>query len=299
MPSVVARIAKEELLPRGQMPKWLPSNMHYEVQMGSVAYGVSNDNSDMDIYGFAIPPKEMIFPGIAGHIDGFGPKPQGFEQFDPHHIDDPAKKRQYDLAIYNIVKYFQLCAECNPNMIDSLFVPRRCVLFSTPIGEMVRDQRRTFLHKGAWHKFKGYAYSQLHKIGKANKSNPRRQADIEKHGYDTKFAYHTVRLLGEVEQIMVEHDLDVQRNREQLKAIRRGEWTLQYLQEWFEAKEKHLEGVYAESSLRHSPDWEALRKLLLEALEAHYGSLSAVVQRDTSAQAILGDLRAVLERYDG
>lgn len=298
MPSIVARIAKEELLPVGQIPKWLPHNMHYEVMMGSVAYGVSNDNSDMDIYGFAIPPKELVFPTVAGYIPGFGHPSPGFEQFDPHHIKDVAKSRQYDLAIYNIVKYFSLCAECNPNMIDSLFVPRRCVLFSTPIGEMVRDRRKDFLHKGAWHKFKGYAYAQLHKIGKANKSNPKRKESVEKFGYDTKFAYHVVRLLGEVEQIMIEHNLDIQRNREQLKAIRRGEWSLEYLHQWFEDKERHLEEVYASSDLRHSPDLDSLRQLLLDCLETHYGSLSNVVTRDVSVTGLINDLKTIIDRYE-
>jgi len=295
MPSIVARIAKEQLVQN--MPKWLPSNTHYEVQMGSVAYGVSNELSDVDIYGFVIPPKEIIFPHLAGEIEGFGtPKPR-FNQYDPHHIEDPEKNCQYDLAMYNIVKYFDLCMSCNPNMIDSLFVPRRCVLFSTPIGEMVRDRRKIFLHKGAWHKFKGYAYSQLHKIGKANKSNPRRQEDVEKYGFDTKFAYHVVRLINEVEQIMVEHDLDIQRNREQLKAIRRGEWTLEYLKEWFEAKEKALESVYAKSDLRHGPDEDALRSLLLECLEQHYGSLHEAVKRDVKIDQLLSELQQLTNRY--
>ena len=55
----------------------------------------------------------------------------------------------------------------------------------------------------------------------AIKSN--REKDIVKHGYSTKFAYHIVRLLNEVEQILTEHDLDLERNREQLKSIRRGD----------------------------------------------------------------------------
>lgn len=295
MPSVVERIAKEQLVEG--MPKWLPANVHYEVMMGSIAYGVSDDNSDMDIYGFAIAPKEMTFPHLAGEIDGFGTHVPRFHQYDPHHIDDPANNRQYDLAIYNIVKYFDLCMSCNPNMIDSLFVPRRCVLFSTPIGEMVRDRRKQFLHKGAWHKFKGYAYSQLHKIGKANKSNLKRQETVEKYGYDTKFAYHVVRLLGEVEQIMVEHDLDITRNREQLKSIRRGEWTLEYLHEWFEAKEKALEEVYAKSDLRYGPDEDSLRQLLLDALEQHYGSLDTAVKRDVQVDQLVDELRRLVDRY--
>jgi len=45
-------------------PKWLPANVHYLTIMGSVAYGVSADASDMDVYGFCIPPKEVVFPPI-------------------------------------------------------------------------------------------------------------------------------------------------------------------------------------------------------------------------------------------
>jgi len=278
-------------------PSWLVENTHYLCQMGSVAYGVSNDSSDVDLYGFVVPTKELIFPHLAGEIDGFGTQLNRFYQYDPHHIKDPAKGKEYDLAIYSIVKYFDLVMGCNPNMIDSLFVPRRCVLFSSPIGEMVRDRRKMFLHKGAWHKFKGYAYSQLHKIGQANKSNPKRAADVEAHGYDTKFAYHVVRLLNEVEQIMVEHDLDITRDREQLKAIRRGEWSLEYLHEWFEAKEKALEGVYASSTLRYGPDEKAIKQLLLDCLEHHYGSLSGAVSRDNSHDQLLSDIMSVVRKY--
>ena len=54
---------------------------------------------------------------------------------------------------------------------------------------------------------------------------------VAAHGYDTKFAYHVVRLIGEVEQILVEQDVDLQRDRELLKAIRRGEWTEERLRQ--------------------------------------------------------------------
>lgn len=55
--------------------------------------------------------------------------------------------------------------ENNPNMCDSLFVPQRCVLFASKIGQMVRDNRKLFLHKGSYHKFRGYAYASLNKLG--------------------------------------------------------------------------------------------------------------------------------------
>ena len=43
-------------------PPFLKNSVCYEVVMGSVAYGVSNDSSDMDIYAFCIPPKDILFP---------------------------------------------------------------------------------------------------------------------------------------------------------------------------------------------------------------------------------------------
>jgi predicted nucleotidyltransferase len=294
MPSVLVKLAKKELI---KPPKWMPPNMAYEVQMGSVAYGVSDDTSDIDIYGFCIPMKEDIFPHLRGEIMGFGRQQQRFNQYDPHHIKDPDSGKEYDFAIYSIVKYFALVMENNPNMIDSLFVPRRCVLFSNEIGEMVRDRRKMFLHKGAFHKYKGYSYSQLHKIGKVNRSNPKRAADIDRIGYDSKMAYHVVRLILECEQIMIEHDLDITRNREQLKAIRRGEWSLEYLHEWFEAKEKALEGVYAESTLRHGPDEDAIRTLLMDCLEHHFGSLDKVVKRDVKIDGLIAELQKAINRY--
>ena len=57
-------------------PRWLPGSVQYETIMGSVAYGVSSDTSDMDVYGWAIPPKDDVFPHLRGEIPGFGtPRP--------------------------------------------------------------------------------------------------------------------------------------------------------------------------------------------------------------------------------
>ncbi len=149
-------------------PPWLPSTTHYLCQMGSVAYGCAADDSDSDIYGWAIPPKEMVFPHLAGEIVGFGRQIKRFNQWQEHHIIDEDAGKEYDFSIYNIVKYFQLLMENNPNMADSLFVPERCVLHCSAVGNIVRENRKLFLHKGCWHKFRGYAYSQLHKMAVKN-----------------------------------------------------------------------------------------------------------------------------------
>lgn len=284
-------------------PGFVPGSVQYEVIMGSEAYGVSSGNSDRDVYGFCVPPKTTVFPHLAGEIQGFGRQKtkNRFDQFQQHHVDDPeglgGKGVEYDFAIYNIVKYFSLCMENNPNMIDSLFVPQRCILYIAKVGHMVRDERRLFLHKGAWHKFKGYAYSQVKKMkGKNPEPGSRRYEDIMAHGYDTKFAYHVVRLLNEVEEILTEHNLTLDRNREQLKSIRRGEWSLQQIEDYFSRKEAELETAYTSSTLPHGPDEEAIKKLLLQCLEEYYGSLENAVEVPDAERQALRDIDAIVER---
>ena len=275
MASVIQKLDEKGLLKTP--PSFLRTGVQLEVIMGSTAYGVSNDTSDMDVYGFCIPSRDYVFPHLRGEIEGFGKQGQRFGQFQQHHIKDHPK--EYDLCIYSIVKFFQLCMENNPNMVDALFVPRRCVLYSTSIGEMVRDNRRLFLSKACWPKFRGYAYSQLHKM-KTKKPEGKRIATIEKYGYDVKFAYHVVRLLDEVEQILTTGDLDITRDRERLKAIRSGDWDMSRVEDHFAEKEKSLEAAHTNSELPYSADEAAIKDLLLNCLEHHYGSLDAVIQRD-------------------
>lgn len=271
----------------------------YETLMGSIAYGVSSDQSDHDIYGFCIPPKEEVFPHLNGEIPGFGEPKKRFEQFQQSHIDDPSaqggKGIEYDLTIYSIVKYMSLCMECNPNMIDSLFTPQECVLHITQVGTMVREARHLFLHKGAWPKFKGYAYAQLHKMRSKTPIGKRIELRDE-FGYDVKFAYHTVRLLGECEQILMDGTIDLRRDREHLKAIRRGELSENDIFQWASEKEKFLEGLYHSSKLPNHPDVATIRQLLLDCLEHHYGSLGACVVQVDPAVVALRDIRDILNR---
>lgn len=161
MSSTVDRLTSQKLI---QPPKFLSKNVHYEALCGSVSYGVSSDTSDIDLVGWCIPEKSILFPHIAGYIPGLDKDYPKFDQFQQHGIKDTGREKIYDVTIYNIVRYFALVSECNPNMIDSLYVPVNCVLYISPIGQMVRDQRQIFLHKGCYHKFLGYAYSMLHKM---------------------------------------------------------------------------------------------------------------------------------------
>ena len=325
---LLTELIKKKLIKK-EIPSFIEHNTHYLCMMGSVAYGCSEDYSDMDIYGWCIPPKGYVFPHLSGYIKGFGKQPPNFECWQEHHIFDKDKKREYDISIFGIVRYFQLVTENNPNMLDSLFVPRNCVLHSTQASELLRENRRLFLHKGACGKYKGYSFSQFKKCKTREKepelehllhlekyyglphsnnleenvkvmefksipfksveeyrfvynnvlSNKKRAIVTKLHGYDTKFMYHTVRLLSEVEEILTDHDLTLDRydRREMMKAIRRGEWSLDDVNNWVKTKEIELEKLYQSSTLRHKPDEEKIKQLLLNILESHFGNLENAI----------------------
>lgn len=277
-------------------PDWLPLNTVYLTMMGSVAYGVSGDDSDRDIYGVVIPTKEVLFPHLSGEIFGFGKQIQRFEQYQQHGIVDTDDGNEYDLTIYNIVKFFNLAMQNNPNIIDSLFTPQFCVLHCTKVGHMIRENRKLFLHRGAWHKFRGYSYSQLHKMTSKNPEG-KRKAIRERFGFDVKFAYHVVRLLDEIEQILTLGDIDLQRNKEQLKAIRRGDVSEKEIRRWASEKEIQLEKAYAESKLPYGPPEDKIKALLLQCLEEHYGSLDKCVVQPDKALVAINNIRAIVNNF--
>ncbi len=277
-------------------PTWIPGNVMYETIMGSTAYGCNTTSSDYDMIAYCIPPKDIVFPHMAGVIQGFGRQQQKFVCYQQHHVQ--TEQREYDLNCYNIVHWFNLVMDNNPNMVDSLFVPRECITHTGRVGEMVREKRHMFLHKGSWYRYKGYAYAQLNKMGKKD-GDGKRQASIEKYGYDTKQAYHLVRLLDEIEQILTTSDLDLRRAREHLKAIRRGEVSEADIRRFAADKEHALEQMYHESDLRDRPDEEAIKQLLLDCLEEHYGSLDGAIVLDNQPVVALRAIADIIERNRG
>jgi hypothetical protein len=137
---------------------------------------------------------------------------------------------------------------------------------------------------------------QYFKLYKTVVESSGRAENVKIYGEDFKFLYHVLRLAMQAEQILLEGDLDLERNREILKAVRRGEKSMEDINEWFSQKEKYLDKLYEESTLRHSPDEGAIKQLLLNCLEEHYGSLSdAIVNPDKAVQA-LRDIQQIIEK---
>lgn len=114
------------------------------VRAGSQALGTNTPESDLDIDGICIPPKRYHL----GYL-------HRFEQDAKH---DP------DVVIYDIRKYFQLAADCNPNVIQAIWVDPSDILFCDSFGRQLLQHRAAFLSRKAKHTFSGYAIAQLKRI---------------------------------------------------------------------------------------------------------------------------------------
>jgi predicted nucleotidyltransferase len=335
---ILQKLAKQGII---HPPKFLPDNCGFLGITGSQSYAVTSGNSDTDVVGWCFPHIDDIFPHLGkNYIPGFGSKPNPFQVWQEHHCQVPETEKSYDFTVYSIVKFFDLVMGNNPNSLEILFTKPRCILHNTEAAILVRDHRKMFLHKGAFSKFRGYAYSNFHKykdIGKRdgikplfrflkeynlsletfiNKETPKlnekelvqynsiinnlsvRDLDCISKGYDSKAMMHVIRLLGFVEQILVEHDLDLERNKEQLKSVRRGEWTLEQIEKYFEEKKLILEKTYSDSTLPWGPDEKKITNLLISTLEMHYGSLDKAIQRDVNVDTILREMQYVIDKYN-
>jgi predicted nucleotidyltransferase len=125
----------------------------FESLVGSQLYGTSDEYSDVDRRGIAIPPMDIML-GILSN----------FEQ------KDGWEGKFEDRVIYNIRKFFDMCLKNNPTILEFLFVPQEQWL--TPKGIVrhthpwmkIVEKRDIFISKKVRHTFAGYAHSQLGRI---------------------------------------------------------------------------------------------------------------------------------------
>lgn len=121
------------------------ANTVFLARSGSHAYGTSLPESDVDVRGFAVSPKKIVL--------GFA---YSFEQ--------EQKSEPVDSVVYDIRKFCSLAADCNPNIIETLFVSEGDILRVSAPGRFIQENRDLFISKKARHTFSGYAISQLKRI---------------------------------------------------------------------------------------------------------------------------------------
>jgi len=108
---------------------------------GSRLYGTNTPESDTDIRGVFIAPKEYYF---------------GFK------IIEQCRSSEADTELLEIRKFMMLCANNNPNIIEFLFVP--VLIETSPEWNKIIENRSSFVSKKVKHTFMGYAFSQLKRI---------------------------------------------------------------------------------------------------------------------------------------
>jgi len=131
--------------------------MHFDIEKrtiflckhGSVAYGLNTPSSDEDFKGVCVKPAACYF--------GFT---QQFEQFE--HMG--SKSDGIDKVVYSLDKFTRLAADCNPSIIEVLWVADEDVLFIDEFGERLRSIKNDFLSKKARFTFSGYMMSQVNRI---------------------------------------------------------------------------------------------------------------------------------------
>jgi hypothetical protein len=119
-------------------------NCIFETVVGSQAYGTNTPESDEDSVGVMIPGPEYF---------------QGFKR-----VEEFSDFEGVDRKIYAIHKAISLLLENNPNMLDLLWSPERCIKMTSPWWERILEHREKFLSKKCRYTFSGYAIAQLHRI---------------------------------------------------------------------------------------------------------------------------------------
>ena len=127
-----------------------PDNLILKCVAGSHLYGLNTPSSDMDTRG--------IYMESIGDVLNINGRQNG----------EVADDRQ-DEKYYSLGKFLKLASECNPNIIELLWLPEDAILFKSQIYEELTEHRDWFMSKRARHTFMGYAYAQIQRAKGLNK----------------------------------------------------------------------------------------------------------------------------------
>lgn len=130
-------------------------NLLVKHRAGSHAYGTNIETSDEDYRGiFAGDPVNVRTPFFR--------------------INETEDSNEEDTKFYELAHYMKLCLDCNPNIVETVWVDRSDILLTTPAYELLRDHRSQLLSSKIAFTTVGYALSQLKRIKGHNKwiNNP-------------------------------------------------------------------------------------------------------------------------------
>lgn len=236
-------------------------NLIYKIRSGSGLYGTVTEKSDEDYVGIFIPDKDYVVGVFRCEQVILNEKLSGGSR---------NEKGDTDFTIYSLPKFFKLARDNNPNIVEIFFANHTATIFCNKFGKKLRENYPLFLSKKAYHTFKGYAYSQRHKMVSNNGKgrDVTRKELTDEFGYDTKYASHLIRLLLEGLEILVEGRITLPLSQNNLvRDIKIGKYPLDFVLKKAEELEALIDEAYIKSPLQHSANDNAINKLQIEMLE--------------------------------
>jgi len=112
----------------------------FEAIVGSKAYGLDTAKSDTDIRGVFVLPKDLFYS----------------LEYTPQ-----VSNESNDIVYYELKRFIELLAKNNPNIMELLNMPERCVLQKHEIMNRIKPEM--FLSKLCEQTFANYAYTQIKK----------------------------------------------------------------------------------------------------------------------------------------
>ncbi|MFF4123386.1 DNA polymerase beta superfamily protein [Microbispora rosea] len=214
-----------------------PGGTVLSVVIGSRAYGLDTEESDVDRRGVFVTPTPMFW-----RLD----KP-------PDHVEGPLPEQ----FSWEVERFCVLALEGNPSVLECLWSP--LVELVTPVGERLLALRPAFLSAKAERAFAGSAERQFRRLGPQDP--PRPGGD----GRRWKMAMHMIRLLLGAVHLAGHGEplIEVGAHRDRLLAVRRGETPWPEVLAWRARLLAELD-ERAGSALPARPDRAAVEEFLTD-----------------------------------
>ena len=207
-------------------PERLYAWVIYRCVIGSRAYGLDEDGSDIDRRGIYLPPAELHW-SLAGV---------------PEQLEHPETRDTY----WELQKFLTMALKANPNVLECLYSP--LVEVATPAAQELLAARGAFLSQQVYQTYNGYVLSQFAKL----------ERDLRTGGaIRWKHAMHLIRLLLSGITVLREGfvPLEVAEHRERLLAIRRGQVPWPEVDAWRLALHRRFDEAARDTRLPERPDY--------------------------------------------
>jgi hypothetical protein len=228
-------------------------------QVGSGLHGVATGADDRDDMGVCIEGPEWVL----------GLQKMPFEQYEYRTQPDGNRSGagDLDLVVYSLRKWARLAADGNPTILLLLFIPEQELVYRNDIGRELQDSASMFLSRQVAARFAGYLTSQKEKMLGIRAQRTNRPELIEAYGFDSKFAYHMVRLGIQGVELLTTGRITlpiVEPDRTWLTDLRHGRHTKEEALDRADAAVAELARLAARADLPEYPDRRLINRRLLD-----------------------------------